>query len=254
MPYLELQTLVNNRTMSNAPTNWRLSKKSRNIALTCLPCFAAIGLGSVSLAWINPGGNIPNPGLAAAFFGAFWGFWVLLSGYVLLLYRQYSLSIDGKRIRQVGVFSDRTFFCQNVSEIKWKRYPAGGTIWLSDQSSKLKIDLGNSTKEDRKEIIDRMRGLIAHDLQVGWEEFCQHFESAKKRTASKRSRKFLIGIFAFHAIVFTVMGMFVFGRQFVFAAILNSVMVAYLLRSAKRAKEGDADPEAANELLDGAPT
>lgn len=210
---------------------YRVRRYFRNVGIASTIGFALMGLTSVFASYFNVDKSFARPLLAAAIFGVFWSCFVLLGCWLILFSRRYRLYVDGDSIRQVGVIRDRSLSLSTVNEIKWRRYPAGGSVRIATLTDVMKIDFGNFESDVRKHVISLVRDRTDDARQIGWSEFQRQFEdSPERKVRARRAIGMLIGIFSLHAIAFLVLWGLRFGNKFLFASILNAVFAIYLLR------------------------
>jgi len=193
--------------------------------------FAVIGLASVFLAYFNFDDSFPRPLFAATCFGLFWACFVLLGVFLLLLHRRYRLWVNADSVRQRGVLQDRTLDLSTVTELKWRRFPTGGSVRLSGVDGTLKIELGNFVQDQRDDVIAILRDATPEDRQYGWDEFRRQFEDCQKRRIRTRRASWAISLLlAVHVIAFLVLWGLRFGNHFLLVAIFNLAFLIYLRR------------------------
>lgn len=152
--------------------SFRMTTRNRNIASSCTPFFATLGVVSSWTAATSIDGAFANPGAAAYYFGTLWGAFTMLGMYLMVSYYRYSLRISPTEICQVLAFSRTTLSIQNVSEIEWKQRPQRGSVVLHCGSTKMKIILGNLTDDDRRKVITVLQQVLSSvPHQVGWHKF-----------------------------------------------------------------------------------
>lgn len=209
-------------------TCFRLKPYFRNLGATCTALLAAIGLGSVHVAYFNVDNSFPKPHLAATSFGLFWACFVVLSALLLLLHRQYRLWFNADSVRQRGLYFDRTLQLSSVTELRWRKIPAGGSVRLAGTRCTLKIELGNFTQSQRDSFIAHLREWIPEDRQSGWDEFQRQFDDSPRRLVRKRRvSQALSLLLAFHAVAFLVLWALQFGSHFLLASLGNLACLAY---------------------------
>ncbi len=166
----------------------------------------------------------------------------LLGVYLLLLYSRYRLFFSDSTIRQIGVFCDRQVGLDAIDELRWRRYPQGGSVRITGRSDLLKIELGNFKQVDRLAIIEFLRESIVEPKQIGWQEFDERFsETPEKQKQSIRIHFLLVVAFGAHAVAFGILWVIGAGGQYLVFSGINAMMVGYLLRSyhRKQAERGN---------------
>jgi hypothetical protein len=148
----------------------RPKEQSRNLAIGCLISFLLIGIASTFGMWFSA---LPERRfLAAAFMVVFWGFWVLLSCWVLLAYWREELRIKDGRITQRSVIGLKEIDLRSLTAVRWRIMPQGGSLVLTTATKKLKICLDNFEPEERIWLTRYIRNGVSTDLQDGWALFC----------------------------------------------------------------------------------
>jgi len=225
---------------------YRIRPYFRNVGLICTAFFVVVGSASVLVAYFNVDGSFAQPKLAALAFGLFWSAFVFLGLWLLLLHHKYRLFVNNLSLRQKGVLLDRRIDVNLVDELKWRRFPAGGSVRLSGMFGVLKIELGNFNSVDRGNIITFLRLAISETRQRGWQEFNDQFSATpEKKGKATRARYLLMIFFAAHFVVFGIMGAIGVGMQYLVFSGMNATMAIYMLWShrRKRTTDGDGDGE-----------
>ena len=148
---------------------YRMRPYFRIVGIICTVFFAVVGVASTLVAYFNVDGSFARPRLAALIFGLFWSAFTFLGVWLLLLYYKYRLFVSDLSLRQKGVLLDRRIDLNFVDELKWRRFPAGGSIRLSGMFGVLKIEFGNFNIVDREELVSVLR----HAISVGSMSLCQ---------------------------------------------------------------------------------
>lgn len=214
---------------------YRLRPYFRNVGLICTAFFAVVGLTSTLVAYFNVDGSFDQPKRAALILGLLWSAFTMLGLWLLLLYNKYRLFVNDFAIRQKGVIFDRQVEVNLIDELKWRRFPAGGSVRLSGVFGVFKIELGNLNIVEREEFVSFLRQVVPETSQIGWQEFNERFsENPSKKKQAIRVRYLLMMVFGAHAIVFGIMGAIGAGfRYFVFSG-MNAAMVLYMVWSHRR--------------------
>ena len=211
---------------------YRMRPYFRNVGLICTAFFAVVGLASTLAAYFNIDGSFARPRLAALVFGVFWSAWSLLGIWLLLLYYRYRLFVNESTLRQMGVVRDRQAELELIHELKWRRFPKGGSVRLSGLFGVLKIELGNFQSVEREQLMSFLREAVAETNQIGWEQFQEQFrDSPQKKQRSRRARFLIAFVFAAHAIAFGVLWAVGCGMLYLAMSVVNALMAVYLFRS-----------------------
>lgn len=101
------------------------------------------------------------------------GFFLLLSLYLLATYFVERFSICGTTLSLQTVLRNHRFDVSELDRLIWKRH-GGSRIVLRCRHAKSCLDLFGYSVEDRLRITSALRDLVPHDRQEGWSEFCHH--------------------------------------------------------------------------------
>ena len=177
------------RPMEHESTDcYRMRSHFRNVGLICTAFFAVVGLVTTFAAYFNVDGSVARPKLAALIFGLFWSAFTLLGIWLLLLYHRYRLYFNDSSLRQVGVLRNKQAQLNLIDQMKWRRYPQGGSIRITGSFGVLTIELGNFESRQREQLIARIRELITDSKQVGWQAFTEQYaDTPQKRQRSRRA-------------------------------------------------------------------
>lgn len=207
----------------------------RNVGVLCTILFSVMGIVTSTVAYFNIDGSFAQPELAAYFFGLFWSTFTLLSLWLLLAYSRYRLDIRGLSIRQVGVLTESNIDLRLVQEIKWRRFPQGGSVAISATSGVMKIELGNLCTSERDHVIAILRASIDESRQIGWTRFEEQFcVTPSTRQKSLRSQQLLMFIFGAHVIAFGVIWIYSGELRYLIFSSLNGLMAVHLFRRYRR--------------------
>lgn len=146
---------------------FRPQKSYRNLAIVSLLFFLGMTVLSVCLV-VSNGCSI----LASFLVVGFWGFFVALSVIVLLQYYRESLSVKDGRIVQTGIIRRREMELAEVTDVRWRAMPAGGSVVLRSASQKIKANFDNFELEQRRSLIRWLRLSLPQPIQRDWEAFC----------------------------------------------------------------------------------
>lgn len=169
---------------------YRMRPYYRNLAVVCTIAFAVMGGVSTASAYFNVDGSFPNPGHAAWIFGVFWSAWVVLGIWLLLVYCRYRLFRNATSLCQVGLVRERNAQLDLVQELRWRRFPAGGSVRLAGPFGVVKIELANFNSAERTQLISYLRGAVDLSRQTGWQAFYRQFEDPEaKRERARRDQR-----------------------------------------------------------------
>jgi hypothetical protein len=231
---------------------YRMRPYFRNVGLICTVFFAVVGLVSTLVAYFNIDGSFARPKLAALIFGLFWSAFTFLGIWLLLLYYRYRLFVNDSSLRQIGVLRDSQMDMSLVDELRWRRFPKGGSVRMSGVFGVLKIELGNFSIVNREELVAFLRQAISENRQIGWQQFNEQLaDTPDKRKRSRRARILLALVFGGHAIAFGIVWAVGRDLQYLVMSGVNAVVAAYLIRvhlrdqtvSATHAGEQSGEPE-----------
>lgn len=217
---------------------YRLRTSYRNIGLANIAFFIPMAIFSISCLWLQPAGDRGTFFFTTTVFLLF----ASLGLYLLTAQRTYRLIIAGSSITEIGVFSERHADLRSVDELRWRRFPRGGSVCIAGSSEVLKIDLDNFTQEERRQLIDYFRASVAESRQVGWQRFEEQFaETPARRKRSAHAELILTIVFAAHAIGFAVAWAIGGGIQNFVFSVINVVVAGYLVRSRRRRAATEAE-------------
>lgn len=181
------------------------------------------------VAWCNQPAN--NPANMPAVIAGCLAF-TTLGLYLLLRYYRYRLFVGDSSIRQTCILRDQQADLSAIDEVKWRRFPQGGSVWMTGLFGVLKVELGNFKTEDRQQLISILRASIPESRQFGWQRFDEQFANTpEKRQQSIRVRLLLAVIFGVNVVVFGIIWAIGGGVQYLVLSGINGMMTAYLLRS-----------------------
>ena len=150
---------------------YRLRRFYLIVGIACTAFFSVVGVVSTLAAWLNIDGSFPNPRQAALIFAVFWSGFVLLGVYLIIAGVRGKLMVDDEHITTVGAFRTSTVRCDNVMQLRWRTYPAGGGVVIRDGQGKIKIELGSYSCVERDELIHWLRERFDASLHEKWEQF-----------------------------------------------------------------------------------
>ena len=141
------------------------------MGIVCAIVFAVIGTVSVLPPALNIGGSFPHPIRMALIFGVFWGAWFVGSLYLIAASYRGKLTVTSQSITQEAVFSVQTTAISEITTLKWRTWPIGGSIVIRYPNSQIKIHFDNFLANEREQLVTRLRKLISEDCQENWEVF-----------------------------------------------------------------------------------
>ena len=152
-----------------AETVFRIRKGYRNIGLVCLTFFVLVGVGSAYGMWIDAPHN--RRVYLVVFVSLFWGFWSILSVWILLACWFERLTIQDGNVVQQGVIGKKTIDLPDVTEARWR--PAkSGRITLRSLAEQMTLHLDNFEPHERLWLIRYFRNALPDTIQHGWDLFC----------------------------------------------------------------------------------
>lgn len=216
--------------------SYRMRPYYRNVGIVCTCGFLAMGIVSTTVAFFNVDGSFPNPKLAAVILGVFWSAWCLLGVWLILAYYRYRLLANQNEIRQIGVIREQHVPMSQVQELKWRCFPAHGSVRLSGSFGVVKIGLGPIANSERENLLSFFRSTIDGSRQSGWAKFDEQLNqpSGVKKTPSRRARFWLAIFFIANGIAFFIAWCFGLGNVNLIASPLNIVFGTYMLIKLER--------------------
>lgn len=145
------------------------------VGIVCTAFFLVLGVGSASLAWWNADGSFRHPRLTALIFAVFWSPFILLGVWLSLYAARRRLVFTTTSVESTGAIRRKRLAFDEVTRVKWRRFPGQGSIVLRTTGRRLAIDLGDFSPGERQEIIELTRRLFDEQLQEGWPRFYDCF-------------------------------------------------------------------------------
>jgi hypothetical protein len=145
-----------------------LRRKYFRIAVTCLPLFVGMLVWSVIGMYTDAP---PDRRLAAilAMIGG-WGFFILLTVYVLMAYRKEATILGKDAVQFIGVFTDRTIRLADVKRARWYCYGKPWRLKIVTERCKRTIWFDNFYPDQTAEIVRYFRDRLDASVQGGWQE------------------------------------------------------------------------------------
>jgi hypothetical protein len=141
------------------------------IGVACAVFFCTVGVVSTATAYWNVDGSFARPKLAALIFALFWSGLTLLSVWIILAYFRERLFLTDVIIIQRGIIRTKTMRVEEVTHLKWRRVPVGGSIIVYTPTEKIKIEFHNFTTAERYEILVFFRTTFNREIQEDWSYF-----------------------------------------------------------------------------------
>jgi hypothetical protein len=141
-------------------------------------CLWGMALSNFAWAWLLESEeffrNVPSK-TAALFFAiavpvilVFLNLWLIYAVHFTRVY------LSRECIRKSGVFRERTIRIGNVQSLKWRWWPAGGSVVIHGDGIRMTMDF--LSYENRHNMISLLRERIPLELQEGdWDEFSRRY-------------------------------------------------------------------------------
>jgi hypothetical protein len=130
------------------------------------PAWAVIGI------WIDlTEPCVPHRGISLAIMCGIPAAMGVLSAYLLAAYCRERLTIQGNQITIQGVFRRVEIGLRDVTEARWRLGPEGGSVVLKTATTRVPIDFGTYERDEKVQIIDHLRSVIAPGVQTNWNLF-----------------------------------------------------------------------------------
>jgi hypothetical protein len=178
-------------TQSQLGQEYRLAHNYFWTGLVCSIFFAGAGVVSAWAAWTNRDGSFRYPKETAVFFAAFWGTLALLGVYLMRAARVERLWVWEDRARVVGSFRTRDVTFAEVTEARWRVFPApGGSLVLRTPAGKAVIYFENYGSFHGPRLRDFFRNALTLEVQTGWDKHAETYvpNPAKGERARKARR------------------------------------------------------------------
>jgi len=115
-------------------------------------------------------GSFRYPKETAVGVGVFWGLLALLSVYLMWAYHVERLLMWEDRLRVIGSFCTRDVNFAEITEAKWRVFPApGGSLVLRTPGGKAVVYFGNYGSVHGPRLKDFFRSALPAELQTGWD-------------------------------------------------------------------------------------
>jgi hypothetical protein len=225
------------------PLQLRVRKSYLIRGVLCAIGFAAIGTLSVLPASLNIDGSVPHPIRMAFVFGIFWGAWFVLSLYTIAASCREKLTVTSQFITQEGVFRTRTTAVPDISSVKWRAWPIGGSIVIRYSHSRIKIHFDNYLAHEREQLISALRELISKDCQDNWDVFVSSQHPEPTRPLKTRSIAIVcMAMFSIVAAVFLYCWHIHLGLRFLVVGVGCALVgLWYLIRILKFVPDSKSD-------------
>ena len=144
----------------------------RNTGWACL-------IGFIAMAIISVFGALDAPAdrrwIAFIVFEGFSFCWIGMAIWMLMAFYKESLHLLTDRIVRQGVTNFRSIEFKNVTDLKWRMWPVGGSVVLKSDDRRMAFDLQNFEAADRVTLIRSLRAAVPAAIQRGWPEFCERW-------------------------------------------------------------------------------
>jgi hypothetical protein len=183
-----------------------------------------------------------NPELQALLIGIFWFGWVVLCAWVIVACFRERLILGETAIVQHGIFRPSTLAISDVTQIRWRAWPVGGTVFIKTRDDRVKIYLDNFTEEERRAIVDYFHNTFPPEMHENWHGFEALHGSPRRPPPNPR-----LGMIAIATSLMCMAGFFLFvwyfdaGTLYLIVAIVNGVAgIWYLWRLRNLKPPGEA--------------
>lgn len=175
---------------------YRLAQNYFWIGLVCSIFFAVAGVVSAWVAWTNADGSFRHPKETAVFFAAFWGMFTLLGVYLMRAARVERLWVWEDRVRVVGSLRTRDVTFAEVTEARWRVFPApGGSLVLRSPAGKAVIYFENYGSVHGPRLREFFRGALPLGVQTGWDKHSETYvPTPAKLDLGRKARAWAYGI------------------------------------------------------------
>jgi len=159
-------------------------------------------------------------------FSIVWGSFTLLGLWLILAYFKERLTLTGETICQVGVIRTKSMPFDAVQELTWRLHPQGGSCILTSMDTKIKLEFGNFTRDDRTELIICLRQRVAVDLQSNWDSFHEQYIAHSPDRSQKQQAASWILVFVLFgfAVLFAVLWLTGWGPRYLILAVMNMLV------------------------------
>ena len=147
---------------------YRLRRCHLIIGVVGTVVFSSIGIVATAAALWNIDGSFSRPVLSAVIFGVFYLGLTLLGASVILAYFRKRLILRGTQIAQRGIVRAKSINADEVTLVRWRQAPRGGSVVVYTPAHRLTIRLANFTAEEQEQIVTFVRGLVDPQLQEDW--------------------------------------------------------------------------------------
>ncbi len=113
----------------------------------------------------------------------FGGLWILLAS------RREAIILSGSRFVNRGLFGERSFDLSEVEHLKWRNWPAGGSIAVRVAGRKIGIEISTYETTARLRIIEYFYRGIPADRQENWPAFCHRIALPLRDGVSPMKRR-----------------------------------------------------------------
>jgi hypothetical protein len=150
---------------------YRIHRRYFLLGCACAVCFISFGIASTAVAYFNIDGSFRRPKLAALIFCIFWGACTLLSVFLIVAYFREKLVLTPLAIAYRGVLRKKLIESDSVACIKWRTWPAGGSLVVQGRFRRITVHLSNFKEDQQVEIIQYFRRCFRTEIQENWLRF-----------------------------------------------------------------------------------
>lgn len=193
----------------SAPREFRMPRMYGAVWGGALIFFGTFGTSSVWEAATNADGSFPRPFEFAVVFGLFSSFWIVLSLWGLMDWKQHRLVVGDETLRYIGVIRDVQFSRDDLVEVRWRGFYRRGSVVIRSSRSRLSLDLDGYSDDERDDLIDRLRALARDASQQGWEAFNQprpELSPEERRRVAIQGGSICCGLLLVTSLVFAAAG------------------------------------------------
>jgi hypothetical protein len=186
------------RAASQLGIEYRLPKSYFWLGLVCSAFFVGMGVFSAWIAWTNIDGSFRYPKETAVGFAVFWGLFTLLGVYLMRAYHVERLLVWEDRLRVVGSFRTRDVSFAEVSEARWRVFPAPGeSLVLRTPAGKAVVYFGNYGSVHGPRLKEFFRNTLPLEVQTGWEKHDEMYTpTPAKLERARKARRWAHAILA----------------------------------------------------------
>lgn len=224
---------------------YRIRTDSLIAALLCTAFFIVWGVVSTLAAAFDWDGSFGTRSVAfAAVSAVFWSGWALLGIWCIVTCLSYRLHVCDHFVQSTSCWRKRRIVFANLTRAVWRVFPAGGSLVLRDECSRLVVGFGEFLPQQRMELIAFFHERLREEVQEKWDRFEPHFSSSPEaRKRSSCATRVLYACFVLSGVGFACFGVITRDfRHFIPAVVLvacGSWLAVSSWRSSARGKPSD---------------